>query len=127
VPCGAAGEPCCAVPENGALPCARDSDCLAFGLGLTPQDGGLAARGDCLIQPGAQSGTCICQGDADCQTFYGVSSICSDEVCRPGCNSDEAGTPLACAPTAIPVGAEDCNYPNSTALTFACASPDAGA
>jgi hypothetical protein len=122
VPCGGAGEACCALPDGVPLPCAQASDCLAFGLGLTPPDGG--ATDDCFIEPGAQAGTCVCWDDADCQTFYGASSVCTRGACTPGCNADATGKPLACTvATTLPPGAEDCGYPNSGAITQVCASP----
>jgi hypothetical protein len=124
VACGGAGEACCALPEGVPLTCSQDSDCVTFGLGLAPPDGGAPAVGDCVIPAGAPSGSCICQGDADCQTFYGASSTCQQGTCTPGCNADTAGQPLACAvATKLEADAEDCWYPNARALTSVCAIP----
>jgi hypothetical protein len=77
VACGGTGQPCCALPDTVPLVCAQDSDCYSFGLGLTPPGGGAPAVGDCFIPAGVAKGTCICQGNADCEAFFGESSTCT--------------------------------------------------
>jgi hypothetical protein len=119
--CGGTGQPCCALPDGVPLTCGQDSDCFAFGLGLTPPGGGTPVTGDCFIPAGATSGNCICQGNADCQTFFGASSVCNQGVCEPGCNTDPTGKALVCVPqTSLPEGLEACGYLNTSALTSVC-------
>jgi hypothetical protein len=122
VGCGGAGQPCCAEPDNGVpFTCGQDSDCFAFGFGLPILAGGVPTTpGDCLIGSGGPPGTCICQGNSDCTTFYGASSTCNQGVCTPGCNSDPTGKPLVCQSATLAQGTEDCNYPGSLAVTNAC-------
>jgi hypothetical protein len=110
--CGGEGQPCCAFPDGVPLTCQQDSDCLAFGLGLT------GVTGDCFTPAGATSGNCICQSNADCATFYGASSVCNQGVCMPGCT----GALVCQSQTTLPTGEEDCSYLNSIALTNVCSS-----
>jgi hypothetical protein len=113
VECGGLDQACCALPDGVALTCAQDSDCEAFGLGLP----GTGITGDCVVPTGATTGSCICQGNADCATFYGASSSCVQGVCQPGC-----GTGLTCTPqSTLPQGDENCAYLNTRAITNECA------
>jgi hypothetical protein len=117
VACGGLGEPCCAPPDAVPLTCNVDTDCFAYGLGLPIlANGNPTIAGDCL-----PSGTCQCQGDADCTTYYGATSKCNQGVCTPGCNSDPSGKPLVCSPqSTVPQGSEDCSYLNTGAITAIC-------
>jgi hypothetical protein len=71
----------------------------------------------------AAGGTMTCAQDSDCSSLFGASSTCDAGYCLPGCNADLSGKQMVCTPSSEPLGVEDCSYPNSLALTYACASP----